>query len=340
MKNSYQLLSASSFRRWLVYPLVTILCAFAITVASTQTLAETIYRTGLQAERGRLAVSPDGKRLVFATDRLAHGVRLLDTSSGRISLIPNPSGRDMGFPDWSPDGKRLVVVSAGIRNGRGDYDDMRISLLDPATGNEETLIGGEGVKFDPFFSIDGKTIYYFKGKRRKEGKTPGSRYDLFAIDIASKTESQLTHEEYYGISAGDDDGNSIVFKGEAGKTLPKERDFHGFLGYQPTLLTFNKMTIALSVIQPDRNSGLFNFSMPKRDKAGSLYFIAAKRRPGGGDYLWYLARSAADGSAAITLTELPISMRFDMARSTGAIFVMDRDGAEIILRKLDVTAAH
>ncbi|WP_319243607.1 hypothetical protein [uncultured Propionivibrio sp.] len=340
MNNSYHLLSAASFLRWLVYPLVTVLCAFTITVASTQTFAETTYRTGLQAERGRLAVSPDGKRLVFTTDRLAHGMRLLDTSSGKISLIPNPSGRDMGFPDWSPDGKRLVVVSAGIRNGRGDYDDMRISLLDLATGNEEMLIGGEGVKFDPFFSIDGKTIYYFKGKRRKEGKTPGSRYELFAIDVASKSERQLTQEQYYSISGGDDDGNSIFFGGDGGTTLSGLRNAIGSKADGPMLLKFDKSTNALTAIHANRNDGLFDFFAPKRDKAGHLYFIAAKTRRGGGDFQWYLARSTPDGSAIEILTELPISMRFGITRNTGAIFVMDRDGIEIILRKLDVTAAY
>lgn len=313
---------------------------FSITCVSELALSETRYPTGLQAERGRLAVSPDGKRLVFTTDRLAHGMRLLDTYSGDIAVIPNPAGRDMGFPDWSPDSKRLVVMSAGIRNGRGDYDDMRISLLDLATGSEEVMVGGEGVKFDPFFSTDGKTIYYFKGKRRKEGKTPGSRYDLFAIDVASKIERQLTQEQYYSTSAGDDDAGNIVFRGQAGKTLVAERDASGMLGRWPTLLRFDKATSSITSIRINRNSGLFEFSSPKRDKAGNLYFIAAKLRPGGGNFLWYLARSAADGSAAEILAELPISMRFGIARNTGAIFVMDRDGAEIILRKLDINAIH
>ncbi|WP_319244460.1 hypothetical protein [uncultured Propionivibrio sp.] len=319
--------------------LVLFCLVFSITCVSELALSETRYPTGLQAERGRLAASPDGKRVVFTTNRLAHGMRLLDTESGVVTQIPTQPGRNIGFPSWSPDGKALVAISADTHTGYYNLDDMRIVLLDTRTWQERILLSGDGVKFDPFFSADGKTIYYFKGQRRKEGKTAASRFDLFAIDIESGSERQLTHEEYYGISAGDDAGRNIVFKGEAGKSLPKERDASGLLGRWPTLLKFDKATSAITSIRIDGNSGLFEFSTPKRDRFGNLYFIAAKTRRGGGDFLWYLARSTPDGSVSEILTELPISMRFGIARNTDAIFVMDRDGTEIILRKLDGTAA-
>lgn len=340
MNNPYHFLSASSFLRWLVCPLIPFLCAFAITVASPQTLAETRYRTGLQAERGRLAVSPDGRRIAFTTDRLAHGMRLLDTESGVITQIPTQPGRNLGFPSWSPDGKMLVAVSADTHTGYYGLDGMRIVLLDTRTWEERIILSGDGVKFDPFFSADGKTIYYFKGMKRKEGKTAASRFDLFSVGIENKQEHQLTNEEYYEISAGDEDGEVVVFKATAGKNSREERGANGLVGRWPTLLVFDKATSALSTIRVEPNVALFNFSAPKRDKGGSLYFIAASLRRGGGPYEWYLVRSTSDGRSPQILCELPISMEFSIARNTGAIFVMDRDGTEIILRKLDITAVH
>ncbi|SDI12678.1 TolB family protein [Propionivibrio dicarboxylicus] len=321
-------------------PMGWITIAFLSLATALPAYTETVYRTGLQAERGHLAVSPDGKRLAFTTNRLAHGMRLLDTDSGLVTQIPTQPGRNIGFPSWAPDGRSLVAISADTHTGYYNRDDMRIVLLDTKTWQERILANSGGVKFDPVFSPDGKTIYYFKGKKRKQGKTPASNFDLFAVDIESGREQRLTHEEYYLISMGDADGNNVLFEGEGGGTLPEEKGPHGLIGHWPTLLKFDIGTSALTMIRVDHRSELFNFSNPKRDKAGNLYFIAAKLRPGGGNYLWYLANSAPDGSNAKIVTELPISMEFCIARNTGAIFVMDRDGAEIILRKLNVTAAH
>jgi hypothetical protein len=194
------------------------------------------------------------------------------------------------------------------------------------------------VKFSPFFSQDGKTVYYFKGKKRERGKTPASRYDLFGVDLAGGQESRLTDEEFFAVGNGDDAPDSLLF--DATPNFNKRSaDALGEDG-RSALFIYNKATKAVAPIKMDQSLGIFNFSRPQRDRAGNLYFISAKARPGGGHYLWYLVRSDKAGNRPELLTELPISMEFDIARETGDIYVMDKDGKELIIRKLAAKAAY
>lgn len=298
-------------------------------------LSETLYPTGLQAERGRLAAAPDGKRLVFTTNRPAHGMRLLDTESGRITSVPNPSSRNLTFPSWSPDGKNLAVVSTEIRDGSINFDDMKIVLLDTTTWHERVLVSGEGVKYSPFFSTDGKSLYYFKGQKRDSGRTVASRFELFVTALESGQQTKLTDEAFYEINRGDDDGISVLF----GTFLGVKNRYQGYRAGN-YLMSYNKATGSLAPVKVDQSSGIFNFYSPQRDKEGNLYFEAAKERPGGGNYLWFLFTSAPDGSHPSVLTALPIGCQFDIAKNTGEIYVMDMDRKELTIRRLTTLAAH
>lgn len=301
-------------------------------------IEEKVFRTGLEAKKGRFAVSPDGRQIVFETDRIAHGLRLLNLNSGEIRVLPSEAGRTFGFPGWSPDGKQLAVVSAPVRDSRYVIDDIQIVLLDATTWRSRAIASGEGVKFFPFFSADGKTVYYFKGKKRESGKTVASRYDLFAIDLASGREEKLTDQEFFLAAKGNDDGNTILFSATPNFNK-KVKDAFGEES-RNALFRYGKISGNIALTEIDQSSGIFNFFTPQRDKAGNLFFVTAKVRPGGGNYLWFLVRSTPDGKSPAFLTQLPISMGFDIARNTGEIYVMDKQGEEIIFRKLPVLADH
>lgn len=317
--------------------LVLFLLSLTCTVAYAE--AEKIYRTGLEAKKGRFSVSPDGRQVIFDTDRIAHGLRLLNLGDGTIRTIPPETGRTLGFPSWSPDGRQVVVVSAVVRDNRYVVEDMQITLLDATTWQRRTVAAGEGVKFFPFFSADGKTVYYFKGKKRESGKTVASRYDLFAIDLATGREKQLTDEEFYQAVKGDEDTKTVLFVGMGGKRYKEIKDANGKTGMD-TVYLYDKQNESMAPISMDQSSGVFNFDQPQRDSTGNLYFIAAKVRPGGGNFLWFLFKSTKDGKNPLILTELPIGLGFDIAKRTGEIYVMDKDGEALIIRKLAVTAAH
>lgn len=317
------------------------LTVFLASIASTAAYAagEKTYRTGLEAKRGHVSVSPDGRYLIFDTDRLAHGLRLLNLSNGTIGIIPPEAGRTFGFPSWSPDGRQVAVVSAVVRDNRYIVENMQIAVLDTTTWQHRVIVASEGVKFSPFFSADGKTVYYFNGKKRESGKTVASRYDLFAIDLASGRERRLTNEEFYQAEKGDENSKSVLFMAVGGKRYKEIKDAFGKWGGN-TLYLYDRQNGNAVPISMDQSSGIFNFSEPQRDKAGNLYFIAAKKRPGGGNFLWFLFKSTGDGKNPLILSELPISFGFDIAKNTGEIYVMDKIGEEMIIRKLATTAVH
>jgi|GEM_PF-4407670 len=319
--------------RWLR---ILLLLATSLTVATAYG-DEKVFRTGLEADRADIAASPDGKRILFDTNRLDQGLRLLNVSSGEMRIIPPEAGRTIGFPSWSPDGRKVAVVSAAVPGGYYSVDDMKIVLLDADSWQPRNIANGDGVKFSPFFSHDGKTVYYFKGKKRESGKTPANRYDLIAIDVAKGEETSLTHEEFAAISKGDDAPNSLVFSA----TPNFSKRFKDALGQESNsaLFLFDKGIKTVAPIKVDQSSRIFGFFKPRRDRMGNLYFITAKARPGGGNFLWYLVRSDKDGNLPQLLTELPISMGFDIARNTGDIYVMGRNGNELIIRKLAAKAA-
>jgi len=84
------------------------------------------------------AVSPDGKTIVYGQvgDAKTGGIYLMDIDGGNPRLLPNPDDKRSnkhsgGYPAWSPDGKKIYAVSAGIvdvksgmtlNNRRPDFD--------------------------------------------------------------------------------------------------------------------------------------------------------------------------------------------------------------------------
>lgn len=300
-------------------------------------IEEKTLHTGLIGKGDEFAVSPEGTRLLFTTGSLTHGLRILDLRSGRIEAVPMESGHTWEMPSWSADGKQVVAISTAVRDSYYIVGDMQLILIDPETWKHRTIGSGAGVKIFPFFSADGKSIYYFKGAKRTSGVTPASRFDLYAIDLASGKEQRLTHEEFYQVTRGDDDGKTILFGAIPGAKTVK--DAFG-RKTREVLLRYSMTDAVLAPVGIDQSGGISLFGNPERDTAGNLYFVAARLPPGSGRYQWFLFRADAAGKAPIALTELPIGLDFDLARQKGEIWVMDKQGDEIVFRRLRALAEH
>jgi Tol biopolymer transport system component len=143
---------------------------------------------------GPASVSPDGKSMAVMTEGFDAGQQiaiysLAHPGSPARSLKPHvPKEADhknpiVDFPNYMPDGKRLLLMAAS--NGKGlrsryDYDVYRVDI---ETGAVERLTKGNGYASDLKVSADGKTAAFLKWRSDWRG-TP-VRSELYLLDVQS-----------------------------------------------------------------------------------------------------------------------------------------------------------
>ena len=89
--------------------------------------------------------SPDGKRIVFESDRKGqfenYDIYVMDGDGGNLQQLTNTCGWDVG-PSWSPDGERIAFVSE--RDGNTE-----IYVMNADGGNPQNLTNSPGGDFGP-----------------------------------------------------------------------------------------------------------------------------------------------------------------------------------------------
>ncbi len=99
---------------------------------------------GARGALGQFAVSPDGSRIAFSSDRGDHSfVGVVDLEARRVTWIAPGVDRD-GFPVWSPDGERLAYLRLpGARAGElpsiEEAPPFSLRVADPGTGVARTV---------------------------------------------------------------------------------------------------------------------------------------------------------------------------------------------------------
>src|SRR5216684_6876749 len=114
---------------------------------------------------GSSALSPDGKLVVYSSDRSLDGAQdlYIKQVAGGQPIRLTSDGAGNTTPDFSPDGSKIVFRSN--RNGGGIYEI-------PAFGGESRLLAREGM--DPKFSPDGSQVAYWVGTETVVPQVPGS----------------------------------------------------------------------------------------------------------------------------------------------------------------------
>jgi hypothetical protein len=296
-----------------------------------------IIKTGVKGKVGSSIdwdVSPDGKLILFNTNKLADGLLLLEVKTQKVSSIPGDPGRFWEMAAWSPDGSQVVAISTAIRNNRYQVGQQEVILIDPRTWRHRKLAATPGVNIFPFFSGDGKTVYYFKGEPRDSGATPASRFDLYAYDLASDQETRLTYEEIYQVGQGHDDGKTIMFSAYGIRRMPSINPIWGRQQQQTGIYVFVKALRQIRHLAVDQGEGFFNLYFGGRDAKGNIYFKAAKQPPGGGRFIWFIYRCNPEGRACTMLIPTSIDSEVSIAAKTDEIFVSTvQDDGEIVFRR-------
>ena len=128
------------------------------------------------------SVSPDGKRVAIVSDVLGHmDVRILDVESRRSERLQLP-GEDVAqvSPVWMPDGQHLLIS----RSLEGIQSSNWIVALDGSRAEQLMVRASQGA-WTLNASPDGRKVYY--------QDLAGGVQQVFALDLASKKPTQLSH---------------------------------------------------------------------------------------------------------------------------------------------------
>jgi Tol biopolymer transport system component len=167
-------------------------------------------RTGAGAMNVGPALSPDGKRIAFLSERdqLSIDLYLADATTGRIIRKLVETSSDPHFESlqflasagaWDPQGQRLAIAT--VRGGR-----PVLAILDGNNGDvkQEIKLPDLGEIFQPTWSPDGNSIAF--------SAQTGGFTDLFVHDLKANTTKRLTSDAFADLQpAWSPDGTRIAF---------------------------------------------------------------------------------------------------------------------------------
>jgi Tol biopolymer transport system component/DNA-binding winged helix-turn-helix (wHTH) protein len=107
-------------------------------------------------------ISPDGKRIVFESERSGSKEIWVSNLDGSDALKLSNFHSHTGSPRWSPDGQRIVFDSR-VSGAAGLY------LVDPNTALPKRIATNGLIASLPTWSMDGRWIYFRSGTKQDEG---------------------------------------------------------------------------------------------------------------------------------------------------------------------------
>jgi len=112
------------------------------------------------------AVSPDGTRIAFVSDRGGAGDNLvvLSLETGEIEALTNEV--EAARPSWSPDGTRIAYLAFDLPVHPPQVPASRVRILDLVTGEVETLTADPAEYHGVAFAPDG-TLYWSRVEREE-----------------------------------------------------------------------------------------------------------------------------------------------------------------------------
>ena len=168
--------------------------------------------------------SPDGKRIVFSSDRdgfknddlvITSEIYVMDADGNNPQNLTNDDFDDR-YPSWSPDGKRIIFSS--IRDGhfRGEGRiTSEIYVMDADGGNQQRLTNNLTEDQYPSWSPDGKRIAF---SARRDGHFEHNldlTYEIYVMDADGGNQQRLTENRNNDWnSSWSPDGKRIAFRSD------------------------------------------------------------------------------------------------------------------------------
>lgn len=133
--------------------------------------------------------SPDGKQIVFCSDRSGSGnleLYIMDADGKNVRKLTNAPGCYNGGPFFSPDGKRVI-----FRSDRKKKDHLQLYVINADGTGERALTDDlSWVHWAPYWYKDGKHIIYTAADHGVPGRP---NYDLYWMNIDTGKKVRLTY---------------------------------------------------------------------------------------------------------------------------------------------------
>ena len=167
--------------------------------------------------------SPDGKRIVFMSERDGHvhvhgwpvcEIYVMDADGGNQQNLTNDPNDDRQ-PSWSPDGKRIVFTSWRDGLAIDRVPTSEIYVMDADGGNPQNLTNHRHHDRDPSWSPDGKQIAFSATRDGHFENDFGITEEIYVMDADGKNQQRLTENREYDWSPSwSPDGQRITFMSE------------------------------------------------------------------------------------------------------------------------------
>lgn len=147
--------------------------------------------------------SPDGRRIVFASDRGLNGIAIWLANADGTGLMQLTRGPEdyHGSPRWSPDG-RWIAFDARGQDGR-----WNIKLVESGGGQPRQVTGGPFSSVVPTWSADGKGIYFASDRT--------GRFEIWRVPAGGGAAVQVTRNGgYMGLESPD--GGTLYYTKTSG----------------------------------------------------------------------------------------------------------------------------
>lgn len=194
---------------------------------------------GSFAKISDLSISPDGNQILFNgcghKDYQQCTIYRFDRSNAKLYryLPPNESELIWGGRYASASSRFVSLIIPLDPHKKQQLNAIEVALVNQDGSGLQRITQTKGATILPMLSYDEKTLVFFKGQLRTEGKTAAAKYDLYKIDLQTGKETRVTRLSFYGVSEPHftPDGKNVIFGGETPMQVGQPGDAASYREY-------------------------------------------------------------------------------------------------------------